>query len=164
MASDFFELLKRFVSNKVDFVIVGGFAGVVHGCTYVTQDMDVYFDFSVENLLGLQKALSDLHPVHRMATGRVELNLTEENCAQFKNLYLDTDIGQLDCLSSIDGIGSYQEVKKASISIEAEGLQIRVLSIEGLIESKKTLNRPRDEQAIIQLEAIKKIQEQEGIT
>jgi hypothetical protein len=44
-------LLECLVHAGVDFVIVGGYAGVVHGCTYVTQDIDICCDFSPANLL-----------------------------------------------------------------------------------------------------------------
>ena len=66
MSSDFLSLLERLVRAGVDFVIVGGFAGVVHGCTYVTQDIDICCDFSPANLISLQTAISDFHTVHRM--------------------------------------------------------------------------------------------------
>ena len=146
----------------VDFVIVGAFAGVVHGCTYVTQDIDLCCDFSPANLLAIQKAISDLHPVHRMTPHRKKLELTETTCRQFKNLYLDTDIGQLDCLNFIDGLGDYQKVKQASELIEVEGMQLRVLGLESLIEAKKAMNRPRDKEAIMQLETIKKLKSQKN--
>ena len=58
MSMDFFGLLKRLKEADVDFVIVGGFAGVVYGCTYVTQDIDICCDFSADNLLALQKAIN----------------------------------------------------------------------------------------------------------
>jgi len=78
VSSDFSNLLERLVKAGVDFVIVGGFAGVVHGCTYVTQDVDICCDFSAANLLALQNALSDLNPVHRMTPGRKKLQLTRQ--------------------------------------------------------------------------------------
>lgn len=114
MSSDFFDLLERLLKAGFDFVIVGGFAGVVHGCTYVTQDINICCDFSVDNLVRLQKALSDLHPVHLMTPDRRRLELNEENCRQIKNLYIDTDFGQLDCLSFVDGLGEYDKVKQVS--------------------------------------------------
>ena len=157
MKRDFFDLIKRLTDADVDFVIVGGFAGVVYGCTYVTQDIDVCCDFSTDNLLALQQTLSELHPVHRMTPDRQQLKLTEENCAQFKNLYLDTDWGQLDCLSFINGLGDFQAVKQASTIIEAEGIQLQVLSLDALIKSKKAMNRPHDKEALLQLEAVKKL-------
>ncbi|MDT8301185.1 MAG: hypothetical protein RQ760_06835 [Sedimentisphaerales bacterium] len=157
MSSDFFNLLERLVNAGMDFVIVGGFAGVVHGCTYVTQDIDICCDFKPATLLTLQKAISNLHPVHRMTPGRKKLKLTEQTCVQFKNLYLDTDIGQLDCLSFIDGLGGYGEVKKESDFIEVEKFKMRVLSVDALIKAKKSMNRLRDKETVLQLEAIKKL-------
>jgi len=162
VSSDFLNLLERLVNAGVDFVIVGGFAGVVHGCTYVTQDIDICCDFSVANLLALQKAISDLHPVHRMTPKRKKLRLTEQTCGQFKNLYLDTDIGQLDCLSLIDGVGDFQQVKKASELVKVEDIQMFVLSLDALIKTKKTMKRPRDKEAILQLEAIRKLKSPKG--
>ena len=160
MSEDFTNLLKKLAHAKIDFVLVGGFAGVVHGCTYVTQDIDICCDFSPANLMALQEALSDLKPVHRMTPKRQKLKLTEKTCRDFKNLYLDTIIGQLDCLSLIDGIGDYDEVKQVSRIIKLDKVKIHVLDIDALIKAKKTLNRPRDIQAIKQLEAIKKLKKE----
>jgi hypothetical protein len=157
MTGDFFDLLERLVEADVDFVIIGGFAGVIHGCTYLTQDIDICCDFSPANLLALQKAVSNLHPVHRMTPRQKKLELTEKNCGRFKNLYLDTDIGQLDCVSFIDGLGDYQKVRRASELVEVRDTKLRVLSLNALIKAKKAMNRPRDKQALLQLEAIKKL-------
>ena len=157
MSRDFLNLLERLVNADVDFVVIGGFAGVVHGCTYVTQDIDICCDFSPATLLALQRAISDLHPVHRMTPKRKKLQLTEQTCGQFKNLYLDTDIGQLDCLSFIDGLGDYNQVKGESELIEVEEMKMRVLSLDAWIKAKKSMSRPRDKEAVLQLEAIKKL-------
>lgn len=160
MTGDFFNLLERLVKAGVDFVIVGGFAGVMHGCTYITQDIDICCDFSPANILALQKAISDLHPVHRMTPKRKKLELAEKNCKQFKNLYLDTDLGQLDCVSFIDGLGDYQKVSLAGELVKMRDTKLRVLSLNALIKAKKAMNRPRDKQVLLQLEAIKKLKKQ----
>lgn len=157
MSKDFVNLLERLVNNGVEFVIVGGFAGVVHGCTYVTQDIDICCDFSPANLLLLQKAISDLNPVHRMTPNRKKLKLSDKTCEQFKNLYLDTENGQLDCLSFIDGLGDYSRVKHESELVEVEDMKIRVLRLDALIKSKRALNRPRDKAVIMQLESINRL-------
>lgn len=160
MSNNLSSLLQRLVDAGVDFVLIGGFAGVVHGCTYVTQDIDICCDFSSANLLALQKALSGLHPVHRMTSNRKPLQLTEAACPQLKNLYLDTDIGQLDSLSFVDGIGDYQDVKNTSTAVKVRQMQLRVMSIDALIQAKKAMNRPRDKEAVLQLETLKKLKEQ----
>jgi hypothetical protein len=157
MTGDFIELLERLVKTDVDFVIVGGFAGTVYGCTLVTQDVDICLDFSPANLLALQKAIADLHPVHRMTPNRQKLELTGKNCSSFRNLYLDTDIGRLDCLGSIKGVGDYQKVKQVCVMVDTGGVRLQVLNLDALIESKKAMNRPRDRHAIAELEAIKKL-------
>jgi hypothetical protein len=157
LSKDFLNLLERLVRHGVDFVIVGGFAGVAHGCTYVTQDIDICCDFSPSNLLALQRAVSDLEPVHRMTPHRKKLKLTEEACGQFKNLYLDTKEGQLDCLSFIDGLGDFSQAKQESELIEVEGARMRVLSLDALVRTKRAMNRPRDREAISQLEAIREL-------
>ena len=158
--TDYFNLLFRLNKAGVDFVIIGGFAGVVHGCTLVTQDIDICCDFSPENLLLIQDGLSELNPVHRMTPKKPKLKLTMENCEQYNNLYLDTDLGQLDCLGAVDGIGDFAKVKSQSQPIEVDDLEFHVLGIDALIDTKKALNRPRDAEAIIQLEAIKKLQKE----
>jgi len=156
MKGDFLNLLNKLTRAGVDFVIIGGFAGVAHGCTYVTQDIDICCDFSVDNLLRLQKAVKDLHPVNRMTPKKLKLQLSKENCARLKNLYLDTDIAQLDCVSFVEGLGDYDKVKRLSETVNIEGTKLHVLGLEALIEAKKAINRPRDKEAILQLEAIKK--------
>lgn len=153
----FLNLLNRLSDAGVEFVLVGGFAGVVHGCSLVTQDIDICCDFGPENLLRLQKAVGDLHPVHRMTPNRPELTLTNENCQLYKNLSLDTDAGQLDCLREIRGVGGYPVVRASSEAIKADGREFRVLTLDALIAAKKAMNRPHDQEAVIQLEAVKQL-------
>ncbi len=92
-----------------------------------------------------------------MTPGRKKLALTEQQCRHLKNLYLDTTMGQLDCLSFIDGLGDFEQVKRASELVEIEGTKVRVLSLDALIKAKKSMNRPRDREALLQLEAIRKL-------
>lgn len=159
MSDDFDSLFEKLAENGVDFVIVGDFAGVVHGCTEVTQGFEICCDFSPVNLLALQKAISDLEPVHRMTPGRKRLALTEEVCKQLKNLYLDTTMGQLDCLSVISGLGDFDQVRQSSELLDVGGVRMRVLSLNALIKAKKAMNRPRDREALLQLKAIKKLKD-----
>lgn len=153
--SDLLGLLRRVRGAGVEFVIVGGYAGVVHGASYVTQDIDICCVFAADSLLALQNALADLHPVHRMTPGRRPLELSAETAAQFAKLYLDTDFGRLDCLSTIDGLGDFAQVKQASEPIEVEGMRLHVLTLDALIRSKQALNRPRDREGLRQLRVLR---------
>ena len=153
--ADLHGLLSRLIEHEVRFVIVGGFAAVAHGSTLVTQDIDICCDFSADNLLRIQKALADLHPVHRMTPQRLPLTLTETSCVGLKNLYLDTDCGQLDCIGEVTALGNFDECLRRSIEVEIGSHSCRLLSLSALIEAKEGMDRPRDREAALQLKAIR---------
>lgn len=159
--NDIERLLARLIDHEVDFVVIGGFAAVAYGSSVRTQDMDICTDFSPENLLRLQQALAEVHPVHRTHPRRPPLVLTPEGARGWKNLYLDTDEGQLDCLSEVLAIGSYQAVRKHSVEIRPPAGRCRILSLDALIRSKEALDRPRDREAVLQLKAIRERLEQQ---
>lgn len=154
--ADLTGIIERLIEAKVDFVLVGGLAAVTHGSSMTTQDVDVCCDFSVENLLRLQSALAGIHPVHRMTPKLLPLTLTSGNCDGLKNLYLDTDIGQLDCMSEILGLGGFDDVKRLSESINLDGRESRILKIDALIRAKQAMGRPKDIETVRQLEVIQK--------
>ena len=161
MSQPYIDLLTRLVKADVRFVLIGGYACIVHGGTLTTEDVDVCCDFDPDNLLRLQQALIDLNPVHRMTPQRLPLSLTSENCHHLKNLYLDTDLGQLDCISAVQGLGDFSQVEKMCDTIDADQTQLKVLNRDALIQSKKAMDRPRDREAVRQLEAIKEMQADE---
>jgi hypothetical protein len=155
MSGNLIDILQRLSASHVDFVIIGGFAAVVHGSTLVTQDIDICCEFSETNLKKLQKAIEDIHPVHRLTPKRIPLQITSGSCKDLNNLYLDTDIGTLDCLSSVLGIGDFKKVRKCSVTIKGMNNQtFRVLSLDALILAKKAMDRPKDKETVIQLQAI----------
>jgi hypothetical protein len=158
MKNDFLNLLAKLRKAGVDFVIIGGFAGVIHGCTFVTQDIDICCNFTPENLLRLQGAIADLNPVHRMTPNRLKLQLTEDQCKNLKNLYLDTMLGRLDCISFVLGVGNFEKVKAASETIVVDNEKYLVSDIDSLIASKTALNRKKDSQILAQLESIKRLE------
>lgn len=148
-------LLQRLVEQDVEFVVIGAFASVAHGATLVTQDVDVCCPFTSRNLLKLQAAVADLHPVHRLTPKRLPLQLTRQKCRGLKNLYLETDLGVLDCLSEVLGVGNFATVKKQSVVIDLGFGKCRILGLDALIKAKRAMGRPRDREAVVQLEAIR---------
>ena len=147
-------LLENLIQNEAEFVIVGGYAALAHGCTLLTQDLDICCRFTPDNLLKIQEALKDLHPCHRMTPARVPLSLTSGTCHGLKNLYLDTDWGVLDCLSEVTGLGNYEDVLAESVEIQLPFGACRLLSRDALIRSKTVMGRPRDLEAVRQLQFI----------
>ena len=149
------NLLERLLRCDVEFVVIGGFAAAAHGSRLDTQALAVCCRFTTENLLRLQEAVADLHAVHRMTPRRIPLALTPDACAGLQNLYLDTDLGQLDCLSRVLGVGEFDEVVGNSIELGLGAGSCRVLSLDALIRSKEAMGRPRDREAAAQLKAIR---------
>src|SRR5438132_13339861 len=108
-------LLLRLRVHAVDFVIIGGFCGIIHGVSLVTKDLDVSCRFTPANLRRIESAVKDLHPFHRLTANKLPLELTDELCGSLRNLYLQTDLGKLDCLSEVKGVGDYDAVLMRSV-------------------------------------------------
>lgn len=70
----------------------------------------------------------------------------------WKNIYLDTSAGVLDCLGDIKGLGGFAECSGRSLEVDLGGFSIRVLTREALIEAKKAMGRPKDLLTVAQLE------------
>ena len=149
------ELTRRLIAGQVEFVLVGGFAAVAHGVTLVTRDVDICCRFSEQNLMRIQKALADLHPAHRSRPD-LPLALTPEQCASLRNLYLKTDLGVLDCLGEVLGVGNFEEVAKHSLEVDLPSGKCRVLGIDALIRAKEAMNRDHDRITVKHLQEIKK--------
>jgi hypothetical protein len=148
-------LLGRLHEEKVQFVIVGGFAAILHGGSVVTEDVDICCRFTSGNLLRLQKALADLHPVHRLTPKKLPLALTAVRCRGLKNLYLQTDWGVVDCLSEVLGVGDYASVRKQSIAVKLPFGNCRVLGLDALIKAKEAMGRPHDLKSVEELKAVR---------
>jgi predicted nucleotidyltransferase len=149
-------LLERLITHNVDFVLIGGFAASVHGCTMVTQDIDICAAITEEEVAKLREALKDLHPKHRMNPNAKHSFL--EYPTEIKgtnNIYLETDLGVLDILSQTQPAGSFAEIKSRSFEIPLYGRKCRVISIDDLITVKEKMNRPKDQQAVRELRLIK---------
>lgn len=153
------ELMRRLVAAEVEFVLVGGLAAMAHGVARATRDMDICCRFSEANLMRIQQALADIHPVHRSRPD-LPLALTPEQCARLKNLYLITDLGIVDCLSDILGIGGFDEVARRSVELALPLGKLRVIDLEALIVAKEAMGRSHDLSTARELKEIKKRQHQ----
>lgn len=151
------DILKRLNDHQVEYVLVGGMACVVHGSQVVTQDVDICAPLTLENLRRLCAALNDLHPRFRMARDLRPLPQNPEELNTFQNLYLLTDLGQLDILSEIAGVGEYFEVERHVIQVDFGGTCVRVMSLDTLLLAKQAMNTPKDRQVALELSAIREL-------
>jgi hypothetical protein len=155
MPQDDRALLARLNQHQTDYVIVGGVACVLHGASYVTYDLDICIRLAADNFYRIQAAVKDLHPYHRLSGQKLPLELTDELCTRLKNMYLQTDLGTLDCLGEILGIGDFDKVAGFSITMSFPFGACRVLSLDALIASKEAAGRDKDPRALRFLRAIK---------
>ena len=154
---DLSELTRRLVEAQVEFVLIGGFAAVAHGATLVTRDVDICCRFSEANLMRIQTAFADLHPAHRSRPD-LPLALTPEQCTRLNSLYLKTDLGIVDCLGEVLGVGDFEAVLHQSVELELPFGNCKILSLEALISSKEAMNREHDWITVRQLREIKRRQ------
>ena len=147
------ELLERLRAHQVEFVIIGGLCVVIHGVSLVTKDVDICCRFGPENLRRLEAAVKDLHPVHRMTPQKIPFELNERLCQELKNVYLRTDLGILDCLSEVSGVGGYDDALRMSVPCLSG--RFRMLNLDTIIAAKESTGRRRDIEAVFLLRAIK---------
>ena len=155
MAQNDQALLTRLHDSGLEFIIIGGVCVVFHGAPLATFGLDICCAFGEENVRKIASAVADLHPVHRLTANKVPLELTGDSFGALKNVYLQTDLGKLDCLSAVAGVGNFIDAKSQSVAAKMSYGEFRFLNIEALIASKKAVGRERDLDAVRRLVAIK---------
>lgn len=155
--------LKLFADFKVDCVVIGGVAGGARGSSQVTYDVDVCYSRDSDNLVRLADALRSVNATLRGAPRDLPFLLDEETLRHGLNFTFDTDIGSIDILGEVQGVGDYEECLKDSNEFELFDIPCRVISLEKLITAKRSAGRPKDLLALPELEAILEHQRKTGI-
>jgi len=161
MAQNDQALLTRLKDSGLEFVVIGGVCVVYHGALLATFDLDICCAFGEENVRRIESAVGDLHPVHRLTANKLPLEMTRSAFGDLKNLYLQTDLGKLDCLSEVAGVGDFKSVLDQSVVASLSYGQFRFLNLDALIAAKKAVGRERDLDAVRRLCAIKERKERQ---
>jgi hypothetical protein len=151
--------LRLLAEYKVDCVIVGGIAAVLHGSMLLTSDVDVCYARDSRNLKRLSEALQSVNARLRNAPEGLPFILDAETLKRGLNFTFSTDIGDLDLLGEVRGIGVYKDVLDGSLTFELFGYQFTVIDIGKLIVAKRAAGRPKDLVALPELEAIQEAQQ-----
>jgi predicted nucleotidyltransferase len=152
--TDLSRLLRLFSEHKVEYIIIGGVAAVVHGSSRLTQDIDVVYERSKENLKQLVRALADEEPYLRGAPPGLPFDWSPETLQHGLNFTLQTKIGPIDILGEVTGGGGFHDLIEHTIDVDLFGVRCRCLDLPALIRTKRAAGRPRDIEAIAELEAI----------
>jgi len=158
MSFDPVEICAALVAEGVQFVLLGGFAGVVHGSPLPTEDIDILPSRTDENLERLARALQHLGAKIRTGDEAIE---TKIDAAFIRNmphmLNLVTRYGDLDLVFTPAGaLTSYEQWAVAARSAELrEGLVVEVAALDDIIASKSAANRPKDQRSLPYLESLR---------
>ena len=159
--TDFAALLKRLHAHQVKFTIVGGVAGALYGSARLTFDLDIVYDRTMSNLERLVTALADIRPYLRGVPPGLPFQWSVQTLHTGLNFTLTTTLGDLDLLGEIAGGGTYDRLLPHTTIKEVFDIPCRCVDLVTLIETKRAAGRPKDLEAIAELEAI--LEEQEGL-
>ena len=150
-------VIGALAEGGVEFVVIGGVAMLLQGSAHLTQDIDFCYLRSRENIRRLAAVLSPYHPSLRGAPKGLPFVFDEETIRRGLNFTLSTDIGDIDFLGEVAGLGDYAAVKAASETLEIFGRKCSVLSLDGLIRAKRAAGRKRDLEVLHELEALREL-------
>lgn len=137
-------LLTLLVDQQIRFSVIGGVALIARGVQRSTQDLDIAYARDRKNLARLAAALQPLHPKLRGVPGDLPFVLDEALLRSGLNFTLDTDLGPLDLLGEVPGLGTFDQVDAMSSELDIGGTQVTVLTVQGLVRSKRAAGRPKD--------------------
>lgn len=141
---DLASLLGALNRNGVDFVVVGGIAGLAQGSAYPTFDLDVAYSRDKANLERLVRALRDLNVTLCGAPKDLPFQLDARTLENGANFTFDSPFGKFDVLGDLEGSGGYEKLRSKAPVESIAGVDVRVASLDHLIAMKRAANRPKD--------------------
>jgi hypothetical protein len=152
--TEFERIARVLAEGRVQFIVIGGWAGIFHGLAHSTWDVDVVYARNRENIRRLAAALKPFHPYLRGAPPGLPFVFDEPTIRNGLNFTLETDLGNLDLLGEVPGGRNYEELLPHSIELEVSGVTYRCATLERLIQMKRAAGRVKDLEIIAALQAL----------
>jgi len=134
----------------------------LQGSAYLTEDLDFCYSRSERNIQNLAKALALYHPRLRGAPQGLPFEFDAATIRCGLNFTLSTDLGPMDFLAEVAGLGDYKAVRNASEQVTILSMDCYVLSLSGLIKAKRAAGRAKDLEAVKELEGLLELRKQTG--
>ena len=149
---NFWGILEK---EKVEYIMIGGLAVVLHGYVRATGDIDIWLNDTKNNRLKFSTVMKAYN-----------YNLSNHEKIEFIPGWSDFYIGKLfklDVIIAMKGLDhlTFEDCLKAASIAEINGLKIPFLNIDHLIINKKATNRFKDQIDVKSLTAIKKVNKSE---
>jgi hypothetical protein len=149
-----FERAVQALSDAgVEFVIIGGLSATFHGSARVTYDLDICYFRTSANLRRLAAALAPFHPRSRGFPAGLPFVWDETTLRNGAIFTLQTDIGEIDLLAEVAGLGDFEAVKGQSITVEAFDRRVVILDLPGLIRRNAPQGGRKDLSTLSELES-----------
>ena len=132
------------MGHDVDFVVIGGMAGMAQGSAFPTFDVDIAYARDRANLERLADALRELTAPLRGAPTGLPFVLDAKTLENGSHFTFQTPYGSLDILSDPEGAPRYEALKRAAVPAEVEGERVLVASLDHLIAMKEAAGRTKD--------------------
>jgi hypothetical protein len=136
LSKDFKDFVKLLIKNKVEYLIVGGYAVGVHGYPRFTGDLDIWLKPSVENAKLILACVNQF--------GFSSFNLSVNDFTKEGNvIQLGYPPLRIDLLTKIDGV-EFDECFKNKLVVQIEELSVYFIGYQDLLKNKKESGRRRD--------------------
>ena len=142
--------------HKVDYVLIGGLAGVLHGSTAMTNDADIVPSRDGKNMERLSVALVDLQARLRVLDSPQGIAFDPHPALlqSMMTLNMTTRCGDLDITFSPSGLDDYEALVAASVTFDLDDCVVRVAALTDIIRSKQAADRPKDRATLPILRAL----------
>ena len=154
MSAEFEKLLPALVNGGVNFILVGGVAGIVHGSARVTYDVDLVYSRSEENIERLVRAVAPHAPYLRDAPAGLPFTWDAKTVRSGLNFTLTTNLGDLDLFGELATGQTYSDLLSHSFDVEAFGVRFKCVDLPTLIRIKEATGRAKDREAIAELRVL----------
>jgi hypothetical protein len=153
--TDFAGVIRALADAQVDFILVGGVAATVHGSARLTRDVDVVYARTSTNMRRLVDALAPHGPYLRGAPEGLPFSWDVPTLQRGLNFTLTTRLGDLDLLGELTGGGGFEQLQDHASHVRLFDRDVQCLDLDWLIRVKRAAGRPRDLEAVAELEALR---------
>jgi len=161
--TDFRRVLEALDAGGVRYVVIGGAALGFQGSAYRTEDIDIVYARDEENIERLVTVLRAIKPRLRVEgePDGLPFVVDARTIANGGNFTLQTDLGDLDIMATIAGLGDYENVVRYADQLKLidSARSTPVLSLDGLIIAKRAANRPKDLIVLPEIETLRELRE-----